>query len=613
MISVVSAGVTAVLSIVFYIFPPKNESHLPALSVFLLFALTVAFLVVETGGLSSPFIALWMIAAIFSGLFGIYGVLPLLAAVGIFLGATYLAHDFTIQTVTTVALVGITPLLASSAIWHGRNDKKAGEHLNYKDLANELTEVATKSEVVINAIGDGVIAIDTLGNIQLINPAAQRILGWGKQDSMGLNYKSVLKLMNQQNEELDTLNDPVQQVLNSNQEIRTDDYNLVTKNGRKIASYVSASPIGDAGSGVIIIFRDITKEKAEEREQAEFISTASHEMRTPVASIEGYLGLALNPSTAAIDEKARDYISKAQQSAQHLGHLFQDLLDVSKAEDGRLSNNPKVVNLTDYVHDIVQGLLPQAEEKGLRLIYKPIPDNNQHIVAPVFYTNADNDHIREIVNNLVENAIKYTPAGEVTIDLSATEERVVICVKDSGIGIPVEDIPHLFQKFYRVDNEDTRQIGGTGLGLYLSRRLAEAMGGRIWLESEYKKGSTFYLELPRISTQDAERLKAEQTQKVIQTPPSVAAPVPAVAPTPITIQSAQPAPPVAPPTNTPASPTPPPVVPSPPLERSSVRPATTVPRGQSLTPEQIAAHVARLEEMARQQQAAPANNPPGQP
>src|SRR5690606_7866046 len=134
------------------------------------------------------------------------------------------------------------------------------------------------------------------------------------------------------------------------------------------------SPVGQPGSGVIVVFRDITKEKAEEREQAEFISTASHEMRTPVASIEGYLGLALNPATAQIDDKARMYLTKAHEVAQHLGRLFQDLLDITKAEDGRLSNNPRAVEVVTFVKDVVEGLRPQAEAKGLILVYKPIPD-----------------------------------------------------------------------------------------------------------------------------------------------------------------------------------------------------------------------------------------------
>ena len=118
------------------------------------------------------------------------------------------------------------------------------------------------------------------------------------------------------------------------------------------------------------------------------------------------------------------------------------------------------------------------------------------------------------MNNLVENAIKYTKQGTVTVNVSGDAETVTITVKDSGIGIPREDIPHLFQKFYRVDNSDTREIGGTGLGLYLCRRLVEFIGGKIWVESEYGKGSTFTLSLPRLGFEDAQaRLKALEEQR----------------------------------------------------------------------------------------------------
>ncbi len=184
-------------------------------------------------------------------------------------------------------------------------------------------------------------------------------------------------------------------------------------------------------------------------------------------------------------------------------------MDVSKADDKRLSNNPKIVNIVEFTEGIVQGLAPKATEKGLRILFKPHPEGDkegERRLSPVYYSNVDNDHLREILSNLVENAIKYTPKGEVVIDVTGDTDHVIISVADSGIGIPKEDQTHLFQKFYRVDNSDTREIGGTGLGLYLSRRLTETMGGRIWVESEYKKGSTFYLEIPRTSHEEATRL-----------------------------------------------------------------------------------------------------------
>jgi len=494
----VIASLTAFISTISYLWIPKKAILPAALLIYFLLAATAGGLIATTGGATSPFIALWMLVAVFSGIFGIWGLIPMLIAVGVFVAAEYLKGQLTAELLVVVAFAGLLPLIASFILWHresGRSEADGSDRA-YKDLANELSQVATQSEVVINAIGDGVIAIDNKGTIELINPAAQRIIGWGKQDALALNYKSVLQLANQKGEALDVAVDPIQQVLNTNQQIRSNDLSIVTHSGKKIMASLVTSPIGEVGSGVIIVFRDITKEKAEEREQAEFISTASHEMRTPVASIEGYLGLALNPQTAQIDDKARDYIMKAHESAQHLGRLFQDLLDVSKAEDGRLSNNPKVVDVMAYTHDILQGLQEKATAKGLRLVFKPIPDDKERHLSPVYNVNLDNDHIREVINNLTENAIKYTPQGEVIVDVTGSDDKVVISVKDTGIGIPAEDMSHLFQKFYRVDNVDTRQIGGTGLGLTITRSLAHVMGWEIEVRSKVGVGSTFSVLIP---------------------------------------------------------------------------------------------------------------------
>lgn len=508
----IAAGLTFAIGFVSYLWAPKKYVFWGSYAAFIVLCATSAILIMSTGQSASPFLALWMIVSVFAGVFGAYGFTPLFATVLAFLVLQFTEGVLDQEVVVALLLAGVLPLGISYFIWHEKSSSDEGASTAYHELATELSEVASKSEVVINAIADGVIALDGKGIIQLINPAAQQIIGWGKQDALSLDYKSVLKLVTKDDAELTPANDPVTQVLATNKEVTNSDLVLLTSTGKKRQVALVVSPIGQMGSGVIIVFRDITKEKAEEREQAEFISTASHEMRTPVASIEGYLGLALNPNTAQIDEKARDFITKAHESAQHLGRLFQDLLDVTKADDGRMSNNPKVVDVVEFTHDIVQGLRLKAEEKGLRVLYKPRPDDNEdekggeRRVSPVYYANVDNDHLREILANLVENAIKYTPKGDVVVDVTGDAEHVTISVADTGIGIPKEDQAHLFQKFYRVDNSDTREIGGTGLGLYLSRRLAEAMNGRLWVESEYKKGSTFFLEIPRIDHEEAMRL-----------------------------------------------------------------------------------------------------------
>lgn len=529
----IMSALTAAASLFFLIWVPKKWLFGTAFGVYLLLIATIGYLIVTSGGTGSPFTLWWIFAALFAGIFGSWGIVPLFIAVGSYMIAQYVGPGLGRDGIITLVLIGDMPLLASYLVWHQQANKESHKDKAYRELATELSQVANKAEVVINAIADGVIAVNSQGIIQLINPAAQQIIGWGKQDALALNYKSVLKLADKDGNELPPATDPVAQTLATNKQATTDAVYLVTNSQKKLLVSVIVSPVGQLGSGVIVVFRDITKEKAEEREQAEFISTASHEMRTPVASIEGYLGLALNPATAQIDDKARDFINKAHEAAQHLGRLFQDLLDVSKAEDGRLSNNPKVINVVEFTHDIVEGLRPQAEAKGLRILFKPIPDTDERgsdrRVSPVFYVNVDNDHLREVTANLVENAIKYTPQGDVVIDVNGDAEHVTISVADSGIGIPKEDQAHLFQKFYRVDNSDTREIGGTGLGLYLSRRLTEAMNGRIWVDSEYKKGSTFYIELDRMSHEDATHMIEEAANAEPEPQPARPLPLPTVA------------------------------------------------------------------------------------
>ena len=470
-----------------------------------LVATAVAILILSTDSTASPYVILWMaIAAISGALSGFVTLFLLVASNGylIYLFAT--GHPLSQTELITYTITNDLPLIAAYVIWFNKRHHAKEKDQAFSALARELSQVANKSEIVINAITDGVIAIDEKGIIQLINPAAQNIVGWGKQDALRLDYRSVLKLVDKDDKPLVETTDPVQICLRTNESAITDKFALLTTSGKRIMASVLVSPVAQLGAGAIIVFRDITAQRAEERQQAEFISTASHEMRTPVASIEGYIGLALNPATASIDEKARTYLTKAHESAQHLGRLFQDLLDISKAEDGRLKNDPKLVDIVSSMRDITQGMVAAATAKNLTLIFKPDTDKAaQQRITPVFYSLIDMDHLREVTTNLIENAVKYTKEGSVTVDVTGDDKHIKVSITDTGIGIPPEDISHLFQKFYRVDSTDTREIGGTGLGLYLSRRLIESVGGRLDVTSEYGKGSTFSIEIDRMPQDEA--------------------------------------------------------------------------------------------------------------
>jgi PAS domain S-box-containing protein len=370
-------------------------------------------------------------------------------------------------------------------------------------------------QAVLSAIDDGVIAIDADGNIRLINQAAESIIGWNSGDAIGLVYDSVLRIVDKDKNAFEREKNPIRKALLDFKCFNSRELFLKTQGGKDIPVFMRINAIDEQHSGLVVVFRNIAKEIEENREQTEFISTASHEMRTPVASIEGYLGLALNPATATIDDRARNFLQKAHENTRHLGQLFQDLLDITRAEDGRLKNDPVVLDAVEFSRNIWEGLKAKAKEKGLNYIFDLDSNKSgEKMLSPVYFIRADRDHLQEVLDNLFDNAIKYTPQGEVSVSVSGDNENVRISVKDSGIGIPAEDIPHLFQKFYRVDTSETREIGGTGLGLFLSRKLVESMDGKLDVTSEYQKGSVFTVQLPRLTREQAEKFKSEEQLKV---------------------------------------------------------------------------------------------------
>lgn len=384
-----------------------------------------------------------------------------------------------------------------------RNKPRGADKIS--ELSREFANASAKSAIVINTINDGVAIVDQHGIIQLFNPAAANIIGWKIADVTNLDYRSVFKVFNAADQELIDDN-PVTTALKSNTEFVSDDLSLETTSQKRVQVHLHVTPISKT-DGVIVTFRDITAAKREEHEQAEFISTASHEMRTPIAIIEGYLGMLMNPATATLDARGMEFASKAHASAQQLGRLFQDLLDVTTADDGRQPNDPTLLDAAAIAKQVVGEFSPQAVAKNLSLTY-----DSGTGMQPVYVIYLDLSHLREILNNIVENAIKYTQTGSIVVKVSGDNDRVRFSVTDTGIGIPAEDVSHLFQKFYRVDNTDTREIGGTGLGLYLTKKLTEQMGGKIGVESTLGQGSTFWVEFDRLSRDQAMQ-KAEEVKK----------------------------------------------------------------------------------------------------
>jgi PAS domain S-box-containing protein len=423
-----------------------------------------------------------------------------------------------IKHLLTGLVLGVS-LVGPIMFWRYWRLKRRGaaaiEQATAKGKHDAKTE-RVKSDIIISAIEDGVVVVGADKVINVFNQGAAKMTGWPSEEAEGLEYHSVFKFVDEKGQPYLDESDPFAKVFTQKKTVRDSTATLMTKSDKPLPTNISVSPLLDTDqnvTGAVAVFRDVTNERRQEQQRAEFISTASHEMRTPVAAIEGYLALALNDKVSSIDAKARGFLEKAHSSTQHLGKLFQDLLTSAKAEDGRLVSHPQVIEMSSFLEQVSDSLRFSAEKKGLLTDFLiGTSDTNTStttgtkVIQPLYYVVADPDRVREVITNLFDNAVKYTEKGKISIGLTGNNTVVQFYIQDTGIGVPAEDVPHLFQKFYRVDNSSTRTIGGTGLGLFITRKIIELYNGRIWVESEAEKGSTFYINLPRVDTQKATEL-----------------------------------------------------------------------------------------------------------
>jgi len=518
------SGVGIAYSLTGYWILQKRDLPFATLICAMLFALTFLNGVSHTDPHAGmlPYVVIWWGCVFFIGFYGF----PLLLGT-VLLTSVYilLRTNFNIAAVGKYDWLLWIGALAAAAIGYlwWRRQFMSQETKTVSQLSGMLRNNQQQSEILIQSIADGVIVITNDGKITLINPAAANMTEWPIDEATGVDVKLVVKLTRENDAPIPEEENPFALVL-SRKEHTAKTVLLTGRNGKKQIVSLVISPIvvqaGAEPTGAVAVIRDISEQHAAEQQRGEFISTASHEMRTPVAAIEGYLALALNEKVSTIDERARSYLEKAHTSTQHLGKLFQDLLTSSKAEDGRLSNHPAVVEMGAFMQQLSDDLRFAAEKKGLAADFVVGGSNiidatskeaaTQHIVKPLYYVEVDPDRMREVITNLFDNACKYTEAGKISLGLTGDNDVVQLYVRDTGSGIPAEDIPHLFQKFYRVDNSATRTIGGTGLGLFICRKIVELYHGRIWVESELGKGSSFFINLPRLSTQRAQSLQATE-------------------------------------------------------------------------------------------------------
>ncbi len=358
---------------------------------------------------------------------------------------------------------------------------------SYVDLEAEKVRI----EAILSHIGEGLVTTDHKGRIQFINRAALDMLGGDKEEMTGKLYNKVIRCVNERGQEIPQNDRPLYQALTEGKRTFISTYYYFRKDGNRFPVAITASPLitHKKIAGAIMVFRDITLEKNIDRAKSEFVSLASHEMRTPLSYISWYAEKLLSGDAGKITVGQRKFLEEIYAGNRRMVNLVNDLLSISRIELGTFVIDPKPLDLRATIQSILDEVAPSIAPKELT-IRKKIAEGVGEVVA-------DPKLVRMIVHNLISNAIKYTPErGKVTVVVSQKDQDVLIKVKDTGYGIPQYQLPQMFTKLFRADN--VRELGteGTGLGLYLVKSVITQVGGRIWFTTKENKGTTFYVKFP---------------------------------------------------------------------------------------------------------------------
>jgi PAS domain S-box-containing protein len=362
----------------------------------------------------------------------------------------------------------------------------------------QVIAVAEKNKFgeILSSVIDGIIALDFNKNILFFNKAAEELTNFSLAEAQGRKIDEIIHLFS---DNVEILSKTYSQS-SFNQTAK-----LIGKQGKQTKVHVMTAQVKatvQTDLNCILILHDLSREEELEQMKLDFVSMASHELKTPLTSIVGYLSVFLEENQKNIPKESYDLLSKAFTAAQQLQTLISNLLNVNKIEREQLSVTPAPTDFLPILTKSVDDLRSQANQKGIVLNLAPT-DNLPKVIA-------DPIRIGEVVTNLVANAINYTNAGgKVEISTIVSPTEVQTTVSDTGIGIPPQAIPHLFNKFFRVSNTEQKANKGTGLGLYISRSIIEKLHGKIWVESEVGKGSRFSFTLPVI-TQTAGSLDTKQ-------------------------------------------------------------------------------------------------------
>lgn len=346
-----------------------------------------------------------------------------------------------------------------------------------------------KIEAIINGLTDGILVLDREGRLVLANPFASRLLGIGEEDA----GRELVEILQRREGKVDfagvSLRAAMEEVFKHAHSVKGE-MSLMTE--PPIIFQVLWVPLLDAGrnaTGAIVLLHDVTDFVELDRMKSDFISMVSHELKTPLTSIKGFVRLLSAGRVGPVNEKQLHYLEIVTQQTESLTELINDLLDLSRIESGVMEVRREPVWLREVIREVLQGLENMAREKGVAL--------GESVPAGMPAVSGDAYRIAQIFTNLIHNAVKFTPPrGEVHVEGEWDAEWCRIRVRDTGMGIPAQDLERIFDKFYQVDSSSTRQQSGTGLGLCITRQLVAAHGGEIGVESELGKGSIFTVTLP---------------------------------------------------------------------------------------------------------------------
>jgi len=364
-------------------------------------------------------------------------------------------------------------------------------------------------ETILSSISDAIIAFDRDEKVVYLNPQAERILKVKKAEIVGQKVEEIIE--NQ--ELLSALQSFDHKEVSAKEERLELTQEVILPGEPPTILRILTTPLLDKDQkyvGYLKTFQDLTSEREIDRLKSEFLSTVSHDLRTPLTSIKGYVDLILDGDAGEISDIQREFLEIVKHNNDRLVKLINDVLDISKIESGRVHFRIEPIQLEDVVHDVIDTFKNLMAQKKIRLI-TDIPQALGSVAA-------DQDRIGQVVMNLVSNALKYTPAGG-TIEVNLKEEghRLIFSVIDTGIGISSEDQKYLFTRFFRVDSSLTQEVGGSGLGLSICKSIINLHGGEIWIESELGQGSNFSFSLPLAVKGAPSKLKkfAEHDRKIL--------------------------------------------------------------------------------------------------